>query len=180
MYHLFIEGWGDITYFQSSDWLLAMNPIVGGAVAFIVQLFFAWRLHIIAAQPVLTVFIVVLSLLTFSGAIGTGIIVLVTKEFIYFQRPAVRQITCIWLVSTAVVDVCICAALTYHLRRRRGSYDAADHLLDRIVRCKCLLFFDGLHICMLTASSHRPKWFVNIASCGSLPHFLSGFSAYII
>lgn len=139
MYHLFIDGWGDITYFESSDLLLALDPITAGIVAFLVQLFFAWRLHIIAAQPVLTIFIVALSLLTVAGAVGTGIVVYLTKEFIYFQRPLVRQITCIWLISTAVADICICGALTFHLRRRRGSYDATDRLLDRIIRRECFL-----------------------------------------
>lgn len=146
MYTLFINGWGDITYFETSSWLLAMDPIITGLVAFLVQLFFAWRLHIVASNRILTLFIVVISFATLCGAIGVAIAVLWVHDLAYFGRAGVRQITCVWLISTVVADFFICGALTYYLLRRRGTYQATGNLLDRIVRRECFMLLDHLRI----------------------------------
>lgn len=136
MYQLLIDNWGNIVAFESGDWLLAVDPMVAGMVAFMVQLFFAWRIHIIASKPILTIAIVLCSLFTLCGGIGTGIAVLWVKDYALFAN--FRQIAIIWLISATVGDISITAALTYHLRRRKGSFEATDRLLDRIVQRKAL------------------------------------------
>ncbi|KAF7967409.1 hypothetical protein HWV62_39104 [Athelia sp. TMB] len=128
---LFIDGWGDISAFESGDWLLASDPMLAGIAGCMVQSFFAWRLHIVAKQRLLTIFILFCSLGTLVGGVGTGIAVLWVKSYALFD--SFKQITCICLISAAVGDVTITAAFSYHLRRRKGSFKATDRLLDRII-----------------------------------------------
>ncbi|KZP06135.1 hypothetical protein FIBSPDRAFT_805176 [Athelia psychrophila] len=150
MYDLFVNGWGDITYYLSSSWLLAMDPIVAGLVAFMVQIFFAWRLHVIARQMWLTITIVVLSVITLGGALGVAISTLIVHEFVHFGEAKVKDVVYFWLVPTAVCDILICGALTYHLRRRKGTYKATGKLLDRIIR---LSVQNGLLTSMLATAT---------------------------
>ncbi|KZP30704.1 hypothetical protein FIBSPDRAFT_1037971 [Athelia psychrophila] len=132
MYQLLVDNWGNIVAFESGDWLLAADPMVAGMVAFMVQLFFAWRIHIVAAKPLLTTGIVLCSFVTLCGGIGTGIAVLWVKSYALFA--SFQQIAVIWLISATVGDISITTALTYHLRRRKGAFEATDRLLDRIVQ----------------------------------------------
>ncbi|KZP27535.1 hypothetical protein FIBSPDRAFT_1040088 [Athelia psychrophila] len=132
MYQLLIDNWGNIVAFESGDWLLGSDPMVAGVVAFMVQLFFAWRIHIIAGQPLLTMGIVACSFATLCGGIGTGIAVLWVKNYALFA--SFRPIAIVWLISATVGDISITVALTYHLRRRKGTFAATDRMLDRIVQ----------------------------------------------
>lgn len=136
MYYLFVDNWGSIEAFTTGDWLLAADPMVAGIIAFMVQGFFAWRIHVISKDAFLTSFIVICSVLTLCGGIGTGIAVLWVQSYARFAE--FRQIAVIWLISAVVGDVSITAALTYHLRRRKGNFEATDRLLDRIVQRESL------------------------------------------
>lgn len=134
MYQLLVDNWGNIVAFESANWLLAADPIIAGVVAFMVQLFFAWRIQIVARQWPLTMFIVICAFTTLCGGLGTGIAVAWVKSYALFAN--FRQIAVIWLISSTVGDTSITAALTHHLRRRKGSFVATDRLLDRIVQRK--------------------------------------------
>ncbi|KAF7975499.1 hypothetical protein HWV62_9425 [Athelia sp. TMB] len=132
MYQLFIDGWGDPSYFTSANWLLASDPMICGMISCMVQLFFAWRLNIISKQPLLTAFIAMASLATFLGGVGTGIAVLWVKE--YARLGQVKGIGLTWDFSTVIADMTITAGMTYYLRRHRGSFEITDRLLDRIIQ----------------------------------------------
>ncbi|KZP09379.1 hypothetical protein FIBSPDRAFT_963994 [Athelia psychrophila] len=97
-----------------------------------VELFFAWRLHILGNQRWLTLFIVACALLTFLGGIGTGIAVYWIGDFALFET--IRPIAMIWLISAVVADITITVNLTYHLRRHRASFKATERLLDHITQ----------------------------------------------
>lgn len=140
MYRLFIDGWGEITAFEDGTWLLALDPMLAGIIASMVQLFFAWRLQIISKQWWLTIFIVICTVGTACGAVGTGIAVLWVEKFTLFL--SFESIVIIWEVSGAVADVTIAVAMTYYLRRYRGTFEATDRLLDRIILRRFLMVYD--------------------------------------
>lgn len=140
MYRLFIDGWGDLTAFETGTWLLASDPMLAGIIACMVQLFFAWRLQIISKQWWLTAFIAICSVATVCGAVGTGIAVLWVEKFTLFQT--FEPIVIVWEVSGVVADVTIAIAMTYYLRRYRGSFEATDRLLDRIILRESLMAYD--------------------------------------
>lgn len=141
MYQLFIDGWGDADAFVTANWLLAVDPMLNGIIACMVQCYFAWRLHVIAGQLWLTILIVSTSIVAGLGGIGTGIGVLWLKN--YALLGDLKPIGCIWVIGAMVADIAITCAMSYHLRRRKGGFTVTDNLLDRIVQRKspwCLRF----------------------------------------
>ncbi|KAF7970398.1 hypothetical protein HWV62_24193 [Athelia sp. TMB] len=132
MYYLLIDNWGQPTAFASGDWLLAADPMVAGVVAFMVQLFFAWRIHVIARTPWQTLAILACAALTLCGGLGTGVAVLWVKEYALFA--SFKPVAAVWLLAASVGDIAITVALTYHLRRWKGTFKATDRLLDRIIQ----------------------------------------------
>lgn len=136
-YTLFINGWGNIAAFASADWLLAADPMIAGVVAGLVELFFAWRLHVLGNRYWLTIFIIACALFTFLGGVGTGIAVYWVGNFALLG--AIRPIVMLWQISAVVADITITVTLTYHLRYRRTSIRATDRLLDRITQREYLM-----------------------------------------
>ncbi|KZP10678.1 hypothetical protein FIBSPDRAFT_937904 [Athelia psychrophila] len=132
MYWLLIDNWGKIDAFTQADWLLGSDPMIAGIVGSMVQCFFAWRLLVITRKKWLTMIIVLCAVFTVCGGIGTGIACIWVKDYTLFL--SFKQITVIWLISAALGDIGITMALTYHLHRRKGSFEATDKLLDRIIK----------------------------------------------
>jgi len=155
MYQLFIDSRGNIAIFQTAGWLAASSDIMAALIQSIVQLFFAWRLHIIGStlyptltqspqsvygwrdfivekQHWLTGFICICSFATLCGGVGTGIASLLVKEYSHFS-PTVGPIGFIWGSSSIAADLIITVAMTYHLHRAKGTFESTDRLLDRII-----------------------------------------------
>ncbi|KZP19023.1 hypothetical protein FIBSPDRAFT_1045778 [Athelia psychrophila] len=132
MYSLLIDNWGVIEAFTHGDWLLAGDPIIIGIVAGMAQCFFAWRIYVITSSRWMTASIACCALVTACGGIGTGIASVWVREYALFVN--FKQIIIIFLVSAAIGDLGITVALTYHLRSRKGSFEATDRILDNIIR----------------------------------------------
>lgn len=149
--------------------MIAADPMLAGLIAFQVQMFFAWRLHIIgstrypelvaqkppwssllaeyviAKQNWLTSFICICSFATLLGGMGTGMAILWIKEYTLFLR--FEPIASVWGISAAVADFTITVAMTYHLRRAKGGFEATDRLLDRVIQRKpSTIVFDIIHV----------------------------------
>ncbi|KZP26345.1 hypothetical protein FIBSPDRAFT_1040888 [Athelia psychrophila] len=77
-----MDGWGDPLAFVTAGWPLVVQPILEGVIGVMVQLFFAWRLHIIAKRSWLTAAIVTGAFLTFCGGVGTGAAIGWLKQYV--------------------------------------------------------------------------------------------------
>ncbi|KZP13815.1 hypothetical protein FIBSPDRAFT_700227, partial [Athelia psychrophila] len=131
MYELLIDNWGQIAAFTHGDWLLAGDPIIIGIVAFMAQSFFAWRVYVITSSRWLAAFIASCAFVTGCAGIGTGIASLWVKEYALFVN--VKQIVVLFLAFAAIGDISITILVTYHLRRRKGIFEATDKILSRII-----------------------------------------------
>ncbi|KZP26311.1 hypothetical protein FIBSPDRAFT_1040857 [Athelia psychrophila] len=131
-YQLFIDGWGDPAAFVTAGWPLVVQPMLEGTIAAMVQLFFAWRLHIIAKRPWLTSAIVSGAFLTFCGGVGTSAATGWLQQYALLGES--KAIACIWDFSAVVTDITITVALTVHLRRHRGEYEVMNLMLNRIIQ----------------------------------------------
>ena len=155
MYQLLVTGRGDMAVFETAGLLAASVDIAMGIIQCTVQLFFAWRLHsightlypdlaprpisrfsardfIIAKQHWITGFICLASFGTLVGGVGTGIAMLLVKDYSRFASFAPIALTSGF--STLSADITITAAMTYHLHRAKGSFKRTDRLLDRVIR----------------------------------------------
>ncbi|KZP26309.1 hypothetical protein FIBSPDRAFT_949486 [Athelia psychrophila] len=163
-YQLFIDGWGDPAAYVTAGWPLVAQPMLEGTIAAMVQLFFAWRLHIIAKRPWLTAAIVSGAFLTFCGGVGTSAATGWLKQYALLGKS--KPIACIWDFSAMITDITITVALTVHLRRRRGEYEVTNLVINRIIQ---LTLQNGLLTAVVTFVAN-----VLYLSTPSKPYYIAG------
>ncbi|KAG7090441.1 hypothetical protein E1B28_009559 [Marasmius oreades] len=125
--------------FMQADSLNKMNLVwfdccfIDGAVAFVVQTFFAYRLYLLSKSKLLTGAIIFMALAQCTGAIVAGII---AKNYGVFAdlRDKVFVPACFWLGGSAACDIVIAVSTTYVLSRYDTTFNATKDLLRRIIR----------------------------------------------
>ncbi|KZP34270.1 hypothetical protein FIBSPDRAFT_1035346 [Athelia psychrophila] len=131
-YQMYINGWGNMEVFAKANWLLAVDPMLVGMIACMVQLYFAGRLHIMVRNRWLTIFVIIFSIFTVLGGFAAGISILVVKS--YAGSGHGKPAGIFWQVSTIITDITITVSVTYHLHGRKGLYAPTDRLLDSIIQ----------------------------------------------
>ncbi|TFK47586.1 hypothetical protein OE88DRAFT_1738500 [Heliocybe sulcata] len=129
MYQSVIIHFGDAEFLSSANWIFAADPALTGIIAALVQMFFAWRIHILTGNRWLVGLVVVAA---FVGGVGTAVAIKFVPKFVEFQK--FEPIVIVWLVSNAVCDVIITGVLTWHLRRHRTGFPATDDIVNKIIR----------------------------------------------
>ncbi|KAH7912480.1 hypothetical protein BJ138DRAFT_1134694 [Hygrophoropsis aurantiaca] len=123
-----------IIHFSDSSYLLGANwaPLLTGVISGVVQLFYAWRVHVIVQKKWLTVIIVLLSLIGGLSGIATAVCAIYIPIFTHFQR--FKAAVTLWLGFSALSDVIIAALLVWHLQRRKTGFKATDTIVNQIIR----------------------------------------------
>ncbi|KAJ7504899.1 hypothetical protein B0H11DRAFT_2221088 [Mycena galericulata] len=97
-----------------------------------IQIFIAWRVHIITHSFALPSIIILLAIVSLGGGIATTTIVSMHPEYATFAGFQPEVIT--WLVSSAACDVFLTAALVHSLSTRKTKDVSTDSRLDKIIR----------------------------------------------
>lgn len=111
---------------------LYAEPIVTAAISTPVQMFIAWRIHVISKSTLLTLTICLLSLVSLAGAVWETHTIAVVKVFA--KKPDLHWPAVLWLGASAVVDVFITISLTVALSRRKTGYSGTDDAIRKIIR----------------------------------------------
>ncbi|KAG7097835.1 hypothetical protein E1B28_005153 [Marasmius oreades] len=106
--------------------------VIDGAVAFVVQSFFAYRIFLLSKSKALTCIIVFISLMQFGGAVATagmdktvGVFSQVRGNFIAVS---------FWLGGSAACDIVIAVSTTYILSRYDSSFRDTKDVIRRLIR----------------------------------------------
>ncbi|PCH42170.1 hypothetical protein WOLCODRAFT_72014, partial [Wolfiporia cocos MD-104 SS10] len=123
-----------------------------GIIGMMVQLFYAWRIHRLLRNVWIVAIVVITSLVGGLSSIGTSIGVAMLPQFAGLQRLEV--IIVLWLVGTALCDVIIATALSWHLREHHTGLSHTDSIITRIIQFTMLngLLTAGFVIADVTAS----------------------------
>lgn len=132
IYNVLINNYGNLAALENADWLFESEEALGGIIAMLVQSFFAWRILKLTRNYWLVGTVMVTALVGGLSGIGTAIGVAMLPQFAGLQR--LKVIVILWLVGTAVCDVIITVALTWHLRSHRTGLSRTNTLISRIVR----------------------------------------------
>ncbi|KAK0196185.1 hypothetical protein F5146DRAFT_1118690 [Armillaria mellea] len=132
IYNLLVNNFANLNAFANADWLLAADPALVGITGTCCQLFFAWRIKVLTGKWWLTSIVTVLSIISGLAAIGSGIAVSWVVKLAEFDK--FQSVGCLWLATTAAVDILITAIMTMNLNQRRTGFRATDKLLNKIVR----------------------------------------------
>ncbi|KAJ7665604.1 hypothetical protein B0H17DRAFT_1019282, partial [Mycena rosella] len=115
-----ITTWGNPADFNFVPWSASMIPILCGIVTAMVQMFYAWRIWVLAPSQFLkavSALIVVLAFTQGTAAIVAGGLVLHTPT--QTELAQVHPEVTLWLSTSFTVDVIITASMTFILTRAK-------------------------------------------------------------
>lgn len=130
----FAFGFGNMGALDSMNLIWFDCCIMDGLVAFTVQAYFAYRIHLLSNSKVIAGFILLMGLAQISGAIATGIIAKSVGAFSRIREPCFIP-ALFWLGGSAICDITIAVAMTYVLSRRANDvFNETKDLLKRVIR----------------------------------------------
>ncbi|EKM82089.1 hypothetical protein AGABI1DRAFT_105441 [Agaricus bisporus var. burnettii JB137-S8] len=132
IYVCLILHFGDGDYLTVTNWQFATGPALTGVISLMVQLFFAWRIHMLTRNWFLVSIVSILSLASAICAFLTTYEVTIVPQFVRFQE--FKGIPTGWLASAVAADITITTILVWHLRRRKTGFKKSDLIVDRIIR----------------------------------------------
>ncbi|KAJ6493052.1 hypothetical protein C8R45DRAFT_988788 [Mycena sanguinolenta] len=109
---VFGAGWGNPQILNEVGWAWFTVPILGSIIASVGQLFFAWRIYIIAKSLYVPILIALLTVLQLGAGIWTGVDIIHAKEFSQFRLLKPPEA---WLSATAATDLIIVAGMVFYL-----------------------------------------------------------------
>ncbi|KAJ7467588.1 hypothetical protein FB451DRAFT_1040199, partial [Mycena latifolia] len=123
------SGFGDISEFTDIhlEWLDV--PILGGLVAFIGQMFYAYRVYVLSGFWFVPVLIVVVSLASSLGAILTGAFTLAGMIFLLAVYSGL-----VWCGASALCDIIIAVSMTSYLFTQASGFRQARALVLKVIR----------------------------------------------
>lgn len=135
LYKYLVTNFGNLAYAEISNNEFATDPLCVQIVGFATQLFFAWRIWKLVPGKfnwVPALIICVLGFLSFLGALGTTIGVVIVRHYTQFQKFEVT--VALWLSCTAAADIMVTVSLITTLHRSRTGFTHTDDLLTKLIR----------------------------------------------
>ncbi|KAJ7485408.1 hypothetical protein FB451DRAFT_1431392 [Mycena latifolia] len=132
LYDCLITHFDDVPYLARATWLFATDPVMTAIIAFLVQLFYVWRVKVLTGNVWLVLFILACAVAGLAGGIATTIEVLLEPRFLDFIH--FKSVVIVWLVGECACDIIIASILVLHLRSHKSGIAASDALVDRIIR----------------------------------------------
>ncbi|KAF7349357.1 hypothetical protein MSAN_01725500 [Mycena sanguinolenta] len=113
---VFGSGWGNPEILNDIGWAWFSAPIMGSFIASVNQMFFAWRIYIIAQTLYVPIIIALATAFQFAAGIWTGVTLFRAKQFsaLRFIVPPVA-----WLSATALSDLIIVSGMVFYLLKAR-------------------------------------------------------------
>ncbi|KAJ7919670.1 hypothetical protein B0H13DRAFT_2656617 [Mycena leptocephala] len=132
IYEPLITRYGTAKALEVSPLLLRPDAAVTVAISTPIQLFVAWRVHVITRSYFFPLLIGLTSLISLAG--GLSVTIIVTLHSNYADFPNFNPFVITWLAASAACDVILSAALIYSLYTRKSGVRSTDRYIDRIIR----------------------------------------------
>ncbi|KAF7323912.1 hypothetical protein MKEN_00612600 [Mycena kentingensis (nom. inval.)] len=146
------SGWGNFRELDNVGWSWLSVPVLGSSVAFIGQLFFAWRIWNIARTWIVPACIATISSVQLGFAIATGMKFRDGRFFSKLSSGTLFELPVVWLATTAATDVLIASATVYYLHiAREKSLRGMNPLLDSTVKRIVIASVDTGLLCAVCA-----------------------------
>ncbi|KAF9254831.1 hypothetical protein L218DRAFT_1009254 [Marasmius fiardii PR-910] len=126
-------GFGNVGVLDRMNLLWFDCCIMDGLVAFIVQGYFAYRIHLLSKSKTIAGLVLLMALAQVSGAIATGVIAKNVGAFSRIREPCFIP-ALFWLGGSAACDVTIAIAMTYVLSQLNNAFSETRDLVKRVIR----------------------------------------------
>ncbi|KAI0729022.1 hypothetical protein C8Q72DRAFT_915685 [Fomitopsis betulina] len=131
IYGVLINNFGNIAALGVGNFLFQTDQAMTGIISMQVQYFYAWRIHKLTGNKLLVGAVLLSSTVGGLSGIGTAIGVGMLPQLDGLQRLTV--IVSLWLAGSAMSDVIIASALTWHLNKQRTGFAYTDSLISKIM-----------------------------------------------
>ncbi|KAJ6578782.1 hypothetical protein DFH09DRAFT_1148297 [Mycena vulgaris] len=132
LYNSLIIHFNDLDYLARADWVFATDPAMTGIIGAMVQLFYAWRIHMLTGNLWIVGLITICALTNAIGGLASAAAIAFVPQFSHFQEFQIPVIC--WLMSAAIGDVVITGTLVSFFRNHRTGCSATDTRVDQIIR----------------------------------------------
>ncbi|KAF9262841.1 hypothetical protein L218DRAFT_928877 [Marasmius fiardii PR-910] len=129
----FVFGFGKSSALDAINLSWFACCLIDGAVAFTVQTYFAYRIHLLSKSRLLAGLIVFMSVAQFGGALTTAILAKIIGLFSKIRNRTFIGVA-FWLGGSAACDITIAVSMTYVLSRYDQDFKETRDLVRRIIR----------------------------------------------
>jgi len=119
-FNTFAAGFGNIVAIVDGSILWFSVPVLSSAVAFVVQVFYAYRISVLAKDKIVAAIILLFALAQLAGGFATGVIAHQITLFTDFLVTRTFIATGVWNGCSAMCDILIAAAMTYYVCYTNG------------------------------------------------------------
>ncbi|KAJ6454387.1 hypothetical protein C8R45DRAFT_1222855 [Mycena sanguinolenta] len=130
-----ITHWGDSAYLENQYWASHLfDPLylfATGVVAALAQGFLAGRYWLLTRNKFITLTLFCLITIATGGAFASGLTIAIFPEYKNRRKAIIPATT--WLITEAVTDVSIAAALLWEFRKAKSSFKETRSLLNSLV-----------------------------------------------
>ncbi|GAA6058618.1 hypothetical protein JCM10212_004029 [Sporobolomyces blumeae] len=127
-----VENYGQVEHLLVSPFSFAVDPAMTGVVAFVTQIFYAYRVYIVGKRSIaIPIVIAFLSTVSLAFAIASTAKIFILQEFAKFQSFTYG--VSIWLACAALADIIITASLVFHLAKSKTGLLQTNSILNRII-----------------------------------------------
>ncbi|KAJ7306308.1 hypothetical protein DFH08DRAFT_1088932 [Mycena albidolilacea] len=126
-----IKHAGDPVYLADQNWGIPLYLFTTAIIAILVQSFLVVRYWWFTRNILVALLNCFLIIVAFGGSMTVGVIIAMFPAF--RERDKVKIPATIWLVTEAVADLSIAAAMLWELRKARPTLNESRSVLDRLV-----------------------------------------------
>ncbi|KAF8800590.1 hypothetical protein BYT27DRAFT_7199723 [Phlegmacium glaucopus] len=128
------SGWGRFTSLLFPGWTFSAIPAVTGIISAWVQIFYAWRIHVLVNWKIIPIVIIVIALAQTAAALSIAIGFIPLKSILLLHSTFPRTI--VWLGGAALADVIISISMVYVLyaAKKRVVGGDTEKVLNHLIR----------------------------------------------
>ncbi|KAK0214042.1 hypothetical protein IW262DRAFT_1322193, partial [Armillaria fumosa] len=131
---VFGYGFGDIKALTGMHFNWLTVPIMSAVVAFVGQVFYAYRISILSKLRIIPLFIICLSLTSSVAAIITGAYCFLEGSITGLNNRKTSISIGLWCGASALCDIIIAICMTYYLMRSNTSFRRTRILVLKLIR----------------------------------------------
>ncbi|KAF8797578.1 hypothetical protein BYT27DRAFT_6933856 [Phlegmacium glaucopus] len=132
-WHALCSGWGRFNALLFPGWTFSAVPAVTGIVSAWVQIFYAWRIHVMVNWRIIPIVIVVIALAQTAAALSIAIGFIPLKSILLLHGMFPRTI--VWLGGAALADVIVSISMVYVLyAAKKRAFGGTEKVLNRLIR----------------------------------------------
>ncbi|TFK32067.1 hypothetical protein BDQ12DRAFT_693076 [Crucibulum laeve] len=134
-FEAFAIGFGDVDALTTTHYAWLTMPIMGGIVACIVQIFYAYRIHVLSKSKIIPTIVIFLAIFQCIGAVMGGVVAR-GKNMLKLTSKVELVGDGMWGAGSAACDIIIAMSMSYYLlfSRRETGVKSTQAILTKILR----------------------------------------------